>query len=137
MNTPFESLNSLLYEFNDVETPPDLTVRPAPAALLRRLFRQMLFPEKAWGRRSDVGELLDTAREEYDACLREKDAAGASFCLSNLVMLTKVRGEVGHALQLAEEAQQLATQVGLADLAAQMRAARDDLAGRRTGSEPA
>src|SRR4051794_3260911 len=31
-----ESLNSVFFEFNDVDTPPDTTARPVPSEILRR-----------------------------------------------------------------------------------------------------
>jgi hypothetical protein len=120
MNDQTESLDSILCEFNDIDTPPDLSVRPIPAPILRPFFRRQLFPESAFSRRKDLGELSAMVRQEHRACLDAQDSVGASYCLGNLAVMAKVSGHGDNSAKLAKEAQELAAQVGLAEVIARM-----------------
>ncbi len=124
MNDSTESLDSVLYEFNDVETPPDLTVRPMPAAVLRPYFRRQLFPEQAFSWRDDLETLPAIIEDEQRACLRVNDTAGAAYCVANLAVIAKVKDLVPETHKLASEAEGLAIKAGIPDLAARMQALR-------------
>jgi len=120
MNSFPESPNTVLFAFNDIENPPDLTVRPMPANILRRLFRQYLIPVTAFEKRQDLEELDAAAREEHERCVQARDEVRAMYCLSNLAVLAKVRGELANARKLAEDSRQLAGRLGFADVAKEM-----------------
>jgi hypothetical protein len=124
MNGKTESFDSVLCEFNDVETPPDLTVRPMPAGVLRPYFRRQVFPEKAFSWRDDLAALSGMVEEEQRACLRANNMTGAAYCVANLAVLAKVKGLISDTHKLASEAEGMALQAGIADLVAQMQALR-------------
>jgi hypothetical protein len=124
MNDQTESLDSILCEFNDIDTPPDLSVRPIPAPILRPFFRRQLFPEQAFSWRKDLADLSAMVRQEQSACLDAQDSVGASYCLGNLAVIAKVRGQANDSSKLAGEAQELAAQFGLLDVVARMQILR-------------
>jgi hypothetical protein len=120
MNEQTESLDSILCEFNDTDTPPDLTVRPIPGPILRPFFRRQLFPEQAFTWRKDLAELTAMIRHEQRACLDVQDSVSASYCLGNLAVLAKVSGRSSESAKLAKEAHSLAQQNGLSEVMARM-----------------
>jgi hypothetical protein len=124
MNDRTESLDSILCEFNDIDTPPDLAVRPIPAPILRPFFRRQLFPEQAFSWRKDLANLSDMVREEHHACLQAKDLAGASYCLGNLAVIAKLSGQAEESSKLAEAAEGLAAQAGLTEIVVRMQTLR-------------
>jgi ATP/maltotriose-dependent transcriptional regulator MalT len=124
MNEQFEGVDCVFCDFKDDDPPPDLTVRPAPAAFIRRLFPQQVLADEAFSLRNDLDELLSLARDEQQAHLISNDRRGACFCLGNQAVIAKVKGDAKKASELATEAENLAAQFGIPELAARMQAIR-------------
>lgn len=113
MSSAPESRDSVLFEFNDLDTPPDTTVRPISGGTLRRLLGQQLLDERAMQRHvDDLGRWLALAQQQEEICRRGNDLAGLSHCLANQALIRKAQGALPDALRLHEEAQSVYSQRG-------------------------
>jgi tetratricopeptide (TPR) repeat protein len=113
MNSSLESLDSIYFEFNDLDGSADSTVRPVPDVVLRQLISQQLLNEQALLRQGeDLERILALAREQEQACRQSGDLGGLSRCLGNLALVLKALGDLNGALTLHLEEASICRRLG-------------------------
>jgi hypothetical protein len=113
MSTSLESLDTLYFEFNDLDMPAETTVRPSSEAILRWVFSQRPLGEQSLGNGwTDLARLLAIGREQELSCRQRGDRLGLACCLGNLALIHKAKGDAQAALELHREEADLYPQAG-------------------------
>jgi hypothetical protein len=129
-----ESLDTILREFNDLDT-ADATPRPIPDAILRPLLsRQVLSKQVLVRHRNDLARMLALTEEQLAFCRRQGDTPELIVALLNKGLLLRAMNRQREALLLLQEAHEFAVRDKQDGLAAQARATLDAVQDQATGS---
>ena len=113
MSSSPESLDVVCFEFSDLDSPSDTTVRPIADVILRRLFGQQLLSEQTLLRqRGDWERMLTLVQQQEQICRQGGNWVALSRCLGNEALLRKACGDLHRARELHHEQEQICRQLG-------------------------